>query len=72
MQLVSCDYCDLPVVDARKNGKKKKRQYCEVVIEAVSFVRGNEVLNPPSKGGDSRPPAARDSDTPGVGVLLLH
>lgn len=42
------------------------------VIETASFVRGNEVLNPPSKGGDSRPPAARDSDTPRVGVLLLH
>jgi len=52
-----------------------ERQYCEValtVIKAVSLASGNEVPNPPSNSSDSRPPAARASDTPGVGILLLH
>lgn len=68
---------DLPSVDALKNGekRKRKRQYCELaltVIEAVPLVRGNEVINPPSNSSDSRPPAARASDTLSVGILLLH
>lgn len=48
---------DLPLVDALKNvGGAGERQYCEVawtVIEAVSFVRGNEVINPPSNSSNS-------------------
>lgn len=51
------------------------RQYCEValtVIEALSLVRGNEVIKPPSNSSSSRPPAARVSNTLSMGILLLH
>lgn len=49
-----------------------KDNIARIVIEAVSLVRGNEVINPPSNSSDSRPPAARVSNTLVTGILLLH